>query len=156
MLVPVTNTTYLNNRQHAVALNQDHGMQLAPFAAYEWTHMVPFATIQHDHFPPLENFEMLVERFRDYLVRDWNFLHAQVAVVFQPAQHIQVQDSTSIQEILRLRVENSPRYNEFIQRVSEIFHTPMALMDKDLSAAVPFVAPIELLPEVYVMMRRAL
>jgi hypothetical protein len=153
MLVPVTNTTYLNNRQHAVALNQDHGMQLAPFAPHEWTHMVPFTTIQHDYSPPLENFDTLIERFRDYLVREWHFMPGDVVVGLP---HIQVRDSIYLDALLRLRVENSPRYNTFIQSVSEIFHTPMALMEKDHSVSVPFVPPIQVLPVDYVMMRSAI
>jgi len=69
---------------------------------------------------------------------------------------IHVPDSIYTQEILRLRVENSPRYNAFIQRVSEIFHTPLALLDVDHSAPpAAFVPPVNLLPQDYIAMRTA-
>lgn len=154
MIVPITNTSYRDNRNHAIALNQDYGRQVTPFALHDWTHNVSFTSIRHDYYAPHENFEAVVGRFSHYLEQYWHFAPGDVALV-PPVPHIQVQDSFPLSNILRLRTENSPQYNSFIQQISEIFHTPLALVDRDLSAYPPFVEPLNLLPEDYLMMRTA-
>jgi len=153
VLVPITNTAYRDNRQHAVALNQDYGRQLAPFNLHDWTHNVPYTAIRHDYFPPQQGFLQLLANFCDYLEYEWHIPRMTVQFA-DPSIH--VPDSIYTQEILRLRVENSPRYNAFIQRVSEIFHTPLALLDVDHSAPpAAFVPPVNLLPQDYIAMRTA-